>query len=104
MLILTRKSDESIVIGNDIEVKVLRVQGGQVHIGIDAPREISVYRQEIFDQIKKENLKAVQKASKRSFEDNLSNLSGLFFGSGSDDKKKAPATKPKSKTKGKSSK
>ena len=56
MLILTRKSDESIIIGDNVIVKVLKVQGGQVHIGIDAPREISVYREEIYDQIQKENL------------------------------------------------
>ena len=51
MLILTRKSDESIIIGNNIKIKVLKVQGNQVHIGIDAPRELSVYREEIYEQI-----------------------------------------------------
>jgi len=51
MLILTRKSDESIMIGHNIEIKILKVQGNQVHIGITAPRNISVYRQEIYEQI-----------------------------------------------------
>ena len=57
MLILTRKSDESIIIGYNIEVKILKVQGNQVHIGIEAPRELSIYRQEIYEQIRAENEK-----------------------------------------------
>jgi carbon storage regulator len=91
MLILTRKSDESIVIGNNIRIKVLKVQGNQVHIGIDAPRELSVYRQEIYDQIRKENENAVQSAFNkdkiRQIEDNLSNLKNLLFTKGGGDKK-----------------
>lgn len=83
MLILTRKSDQSIIIGNNIKVKVLKIQGGQVHLGIDAPRDLSVYRQEIYEQIEKENKNAVQKASGenkiKQLEDNLSNLKNLFF-------------------------
>ncbi len=61
MLILTRKSEESIMIGNDIIVKVLSVKGSQVHLGITAPREIPVYRHEIYEQVLKENRKAAQK-------------------------------------------
>jgi len=60
MLILTRKSDESVIIGNDIIVKVLKVQGSQVQLGITAPREIAVYRHEIYVQVMAENKKAVQ--------------------------------------------
>ena len=62
MLILTRKSDESIVISNNIVVKVLRVHGNQVHLGITAPREVPVYRHEIYEQIRQENRNAAQTA------------------------------------------
>ena len=58
MLILMRRCDESIMIGDDIRIKVLKIQGNQVHLGIDAPREIAVHRQEIWDQIKEENRNA----------------------------------------------
>ena len=54
MLILTRKVGEIIMIGEDIVVKVLGVRSGQVKIGIEAPREMPVHRQEIFDRIKSE--------------------------------------------------
>ena len=47
MLILTRKSGETITIGENIEVKVLSIKGGQVRIGIDAPREVNVNREEV---------------------------------------------------------
>lgn len=60
MLILMRRCEESIIIGNDIEVKVLKIQGNQVHLGIDAPREVSVYRHEIWLQVCEENKKAAQ--------------------------------------------
>ncbi|OGV39913.1 MAG: carbon storage regulator [Lentisphaerae bacterium GWF2_45_14] len=83
MLILTRKSNESIIIGNNILIKVLKVQGNQVHIGIEAPRELSVYRQEIYEQIRKENENAVQanissQDKIKQLEENLNNLKKLF--------------------------
>jgi carbon storage regulator len=58
MLILTRKSEESIVIGHDIVVKVLKVMGNQVHLGISAPRDVSVHRQEVYDQVIQQNREA----------------------------------------------
>lgn len=60
MLVLTRKSEESIMIGNDIVVKVLKVQGNQVHIGISAPNKVKVYRHEIYEQIVNENRQAAK--------------------------------------------
>lgn len=48
MLILTRKSGETITIGEDIQIRVLGVKGGQVRIGVDAPREVAVNREELF--------------------------------------------------------
>ena len=52
MLILTRKSGESLIIGEDVSVTVLGVKGNQVRIGINAPKDISVHREEVFDKIK----------------------------------------------------
>lgn len=54
MLILTRKIDESVIIGDDVKITVLGVKGGQVRLGIDAPKHISVHRQEIYDRIQEE--------------------------------------------------
>ena len=61
MLILTRKVGESIVIANDIIVKVIETGKNSVRIGIDAPREISILRQEVFDAIQKENILSSRK-------------------------------------------
>ncbi len=52
MLILTRKEGETITIGEDIQVKVLSVQGNKVRLGIDAPREVSVNREEVLEKDK----------------------------------------------------
>lgn len=51
MLVLTRKVHQSIVIGDDIEVVVLEVRGEQVRLGIRAPKDVSVHRKEVYDQI-----------------------------------------------------
>lgn len=59
MLALTRKRGDSIVIGDNIEVVVLGIQGEQVKLGIKAPKEISVHRKEIYEQIQNENKEAV---------------------------------------------
>ena len=56
MLVFTRKKDESLVIGNEIEVTILSLSSGSVKVGIAAPRHISVHRQEVYEAIKRENL------------------------------------------------
>ena len=58
MLVLTRKSGESITIGDAIVVNVLEIKGSQVKIGIDAPAGISVHRREVYDKIQQENVMA----------------------------------------------
>ena len=62
MLVLTRRPGESIVVGQDIVITVIEIKGGQVRIGIDAPREIDVYREEIYEQVRQENIAAVANA------------------------------------------
>jgi carbon storage regulator len=54
MLILTRRVGEAIVIGDEVTVTVLGVKGNQVRIGVNAPKTVSVHREEIFDRIKNE--------------------------------------------------
>jgi len=54
MLILTRRVGETVVIGDDIVVTVLGVKGNQVRIGVKAPRDVAVHREEIFERIKRE--------------------------------------------------
>lgn len=58
MLVLTRKENESIMIGNDIEVKVLDLKDNQVKIGIVAPRAVTVHRREVYLAIQAENAQA----------------------------------------------
>src|SRR3712207_1705629 len=58
MLVLTRKSNQSIMIGDDIEVSVLSIMGEKVRIGIQAPRDIPVFRKEVYLEIQQENVAA----------------------------------------------
>ena len=55
MLVLTRKSGESIVVGSDIRITVLEIQGRQIRLGIDAPMDVSVHRGEVYERIREEN-------------------------------------------------
>lgn len=58
MLALARKTNQSIMIGNDIEITLLEIKGDQVKIGINAPKSVAIYRKEIYVQIQDENKKA----------------------------------------------
>ncbi|WP_028975329.1 carbon storage regulator CsrA [Spirochaeta cellobiosiphila] len=59
MLILTRKQDESIVIGDNIVISIVDIKGDQVKLGIDAPKDVKVYRQEVYFAIQEENKAAL---------------------------------------------
>ena len=60
MLALARKVNESIMLGNDIEITLLEIKGDQVKIGISAPKSVPIYRKEIYLQIQEENRQSVQ--------------------------------------------
>lgn len=72
MLILTRKLNESIMIGDQIEISIVDIRGDQVKLGIQAPKNIKVYRQEVYRAIQKENIEAVKSKPELIFSlDNL---------------------------------
>ncbi len=60
MLVFTRKKDESLIIGNDIEITILNIGTGSVKVGIRAPRNVSVHRNEVYEAIRRENIAAAQ--------------------------------------------
>ena len=63
MLILTRRIGESVIINEDITVTVLGIKGNQIRVGIDAPRHVSVHREEIYQRMKKEELEEEEEAT-----------------------------------------
>ncbi len=73
MLVLSRKLDESILIGDNIVVKVVGIENGMVKLGIDAPRDISIIRNELIEEVKEQNRAAVHIAEQSEL-DELSKL------------------------------
>lgn len=63
MLVITRKKGESLLIGDDIEIKIVKVDDGSVKIAIDAPREKVILRKEVYENVKKENTEAIANTS-----------------------------------------
>jgi len=77
MLVLARKLNESIVIGDNITIKVVSLENGVVKLGIEAPREVSIIRSELIEEVKASNKAAVQEhAIDRDSIDSLSKLLG----------------------------
>ena len=69
MLALSRKKNEALVINNNIEITILEIKGDQVKIGVSAPKEIPVYRKEVYVQIQKENEDAMNSDSLNALAD-----------------------------------
>lgn len=76
MLVLTRKSNQSIMIGDEIEVSVLAIMGEKVRIGIQAPRDVPVFRKEVYLEIQQENVAAGEGAAKEEVDAALRKLGG----------------------------
>lgn len=66
MLVLTRKPNQSIIIGDHIELTVIEIRGDQVRIGIDAPKDVTVHRKEIYEQIKAQTAVLAAKAQEEA--------------------------------------
>lgn len=73
MLILTRRVGETLMIGDDVTVTVLGVKGNQVRIGVNAPRDVAVHREEIYERIKREQALAAAQQQPGEIEDNAGN-------------------------------
>lgn len=61
MLVISRKKDEAVLIGDNIEVKVVGIDGNNIKLAISAPNNISILRKEIYEKVKNENIKATNK-------------------------------------------
>lgn len=73
MLALSRNPGESVVIGNDIEITILEVKGEQIKVGIKAPKNVAIYRKELFEQIQESNREASEISS-----ETMRNLNKIF--------------------------
>jgi len=60
MLVLTRKSGESLIVGEDVIITVVEIKGGQVKLGVDAPKSIAIYRTELLEKITRQNIAAAK--------------------------------------------
>ena len=89
MLILARKTNEKIMIGDQIEIAIIDIKGDQVEIGINAPKAIKVYRQEVYTAIQRENIEAAKaKPDRLSQMDNIITSGAASRKKGDDVRKK----------------
>lgn len=75
MLALTRKKGEALVLNNNIEVTILEIRGDQVKIGVSAPKEVPIYRKEVYLQIQKEN---EESSNAENMAENMEMLKNMF--------------------------
>jgi carbon storage regulator len=78
MLVLTRKTGQKLIIANEIEITVLETKGEAVKIGIEAPKHISIYREEIYEEIKKANQQATEQAPQTNLLDMAAEAASLI--------------------------
>lgn len=69
MLVLTRKAGQSIRIGDDILIKIVDIDGSQVKIGIEAPKNLAIFREELYERLKESNIEALKSAKEIKPED-----------------------------------
>lgn len=74
MLVLSRKKDESIVIGDSVVITLVEVKSDHVRLGIEAPRDVTIYRKELYDQIQKQNREAAKAPKDANALDALANF------------------------------
>ena len=75
MLVITRKNNESLVIGDNIEINILEISNGKVRIGINAPNDIKIIRKEIIDNIRQTNIDSTVDAAKINLDELISKIS-----------------------------
>lgn len=68
LLILSRKKEEAVLIGKDIKIKIIDIEGDRVKIGIDAPKNLKILREELYSEVSSENIKALE-ATKENIDD-----------------------------------
>lgn len=61
MLVLNRKPGESIIVGDNIEIKILEIQDGKIKIGIEAPKDVTILRKEVYDEVIAENKRSLER-------------------------------------------
>lgn len=74
MLVLARRTNQSFMIGDQVEIVIVEIRGDQVKIGIKAPREVSIYRKEVYEEIQRENIAAGKQDVKPDTLENLGDL------------------------------
>ena len=87
MLVLTRKKDQALIIGDNIIITVLDIQGDQIRIGVDAPKSVKIFRKELYLEIQEENKNAAKRATPVATE----NLKDILNLPAADGAKKPPA-------------
>lgn len=73
MLVLSRKENQAIIIGDEVKITVVNIHGDHVKLGINAPKSIKVYREEVYEEIQAENIRAAQVSL-----ENVKNLKDIF--------------------------